>query len=259
METISNYIQDPTFQSYITVVSLIITIISILLAVYFYKKQTQSSVLLHKGSDPIDIGKGLQQTFEGFQLYFKGKPLNGNIKYIRGTFVNDSKKDIKNFGSDKWVKLIIPESCEFLDVQPPKHPSLDITSKIDDDKKNIIIFNLPEVLKPQEYFKYEALYKDPTDSKLIFEFDTRIPDLKVDKDNKIEAPKNGILAHFRYSFLVVGIFSICFGFMKNDKSYFVIGIAFLISSIALFIYDLFVHFLYYLYNYISKKVQNFDK
>ncbi len=134
-------------------------IATIVVTWYFTKNQTKNKEITHFSISSYDIGKGLSDMFPEFQLQYNGNNIEGDVRVLKGGFINTGNKDISEL-DEKPLQLILPDGCRIKagkvsDVSE----GFEVKPTIGDSK---IDFKISEgVLKTKEFFEYTAIIESP--------------------------------------------------------------------------------------------------
>ena len=176
----------------------------------------------------IFLVDNLLSEYDDIGILYKEKPVDKNISFIKGTFINSGKDDIDLKNAEKNLKIIFPKGTNIIKVE--------ITSKSDDlevdvinSSENKIEFNA-KLFKRKEFFTIESIISFPINMNLgkidsnnintLVDFDLRIDKFdKVklfdfNKDNRIN--RDRIYEGFSYIFLILYIFINYFFFNPKD-------------------------------------------
>lgn len=169
-----------------TLLTIILGAIGILATVvvtwYFTKKQTRNKEITHFSKSSYDIGKGLSDVFPEFQLQYNGNKIVGDVKVLKGGFLNTGNKGIDGL-DEKPIQLILPEGCE---VKASKASSVsddfEVISIIRDSR--IVDFIISDgVLKKYDFFEYTAIVETSRQIKSLRD-ELKIGPRKADLDYK---------------------------------------------------------------------------
>ena len=149
------------------IISIIATaIISILIARWQMKKNK----IIHFSINSYDIGKGLSDEFPEFKLHYGGEDLTGNVKVLKGGFMNIGKKDINGLKGENDIKLILPEECNIKAYTISSSvEELKVTAKKDEDKENILNIGIANYIKTDEFFKYTAIVETSGEIRSLYD------------------------------------------------------------------------------------------
>ena len=160
------------------IVPFTIGVITSLIGAFIYSAfQPERIIISYELSQPLDIGKGLSTIFPSFELRHNGNTINnGVVQYIHGLFMNTSKKDVETTNTNNQIELILPDSCQVMEVYVPKAKNYEVEAIKSNNK---IIFLLPEILKPNEKFDFYAIFNNHDEKELKFDTNTRIQDVSL--------------------------------------------------------------------------------
>ena len=198
METITKFIQDPTVLAIISIASVVLSIVSIGLAIYFYKQQSKEKrkTIFYDVTFPLNIGKGLKNIFPNFHIFINDEELNDNLKYIEGRFTNINDFDIETKEGYQKLQLILPESCLFKAVKITEATDENFNKAINEinnfdylitNPNNFISFTLPTVFHSTNDFKFSALFSDPNNKSKEIKFVTDIPNVSLKNFTEVES------------------------------------------------------------------------
>ncbi len=165
--------------------TIILSVIPSIAITYFFTIwQMERTIISYEISQPLDIGKGLSSIFPSFELQHNGEIINdGVVQYIHGRFKNESKyKDVKTTTSNCQLELILPDSCQIMEVYVPQEYEFKVDATKDSNK---IIFLFPETLKPKEEFEFSAIFNNHNEIEPKFELSTRIQDTSLHKKKEV--------------------------------------------------------------------------
>jgi hypothetical protein len=198
METITKYIQDPMVLAIATIASFVFALVSIGLAIYFYRQQNKEKrkAIFYDVTYPLNIGKGLKNIFPNFHILINDEELNDNLMYIEGRFTNINDIDIVTNEGYQKLQLILPESCLFKAVKITDATDGNFNRTINEinnfeylitNPNNIISFTLPTVFHSTNDFKFSALYSDPNNKSKEIKFETDIPNVSLKNISEVES------------------------------------------------------------------------
>lgn len=145
-----------------TIISVVLGIAGIIATYFFTKLQMKKNRIDHYYINSFDIGKGLTDMFPEFQLHFGDEVLSNNVKVLQGGFMNTGRNDIGENGKQTLFSLILPEGCCVKAIkQSPLVNGLVVSSGIDENEKNKIVFSIDGLFKPDECFDYSAIIETP--------------------------------------------------------------------------------------------------
>lgn len=152
-------------------------LITYLIALWQMRKKQIRHFLINS----YDIGEELKKEFPQFNIQYNNKNIEKHVNVLKGGFINISRNDITSVKGDNSIKLILPSDCNILAINISTEDNLLINGVILDDNKNIVSFNIGDLFKSDEYFKYTAIIEsseiiDNFSDKLKFKH--RIPDTK---------------------------------------------------------------------------------
>ncbi len=140
-----------------------------LIASYFIARwQMKKNKIVHFTINSYEIGKGLSDEFPEFKLHYDGEDLAGDVKVLKGGFMNIGRNDIDGLKGENDIKLIFPEGCKVRAVNIlTSVEELSVSSKMDEERNNVLNFGISDVLKSDEFFKYTAIFEASKDIKEI--------------------------------------------------------------------------------------------
>lgn len=152
-------------------------LITYLIALWQMRKKQIRHFLINS----YDIGEELKKEFPQFNIQYNNKNIEKHLNVLKGGFINISRNDITSVKEDNSIKLILPSDCNILAINISTEDNLLINGEILEDNKNIVSFNIGDLFKSDEYFKYTAIIEsseiiDNFSDKLKFKH--RIPDTK---------------------------------------------------------------------------------
>ena len=160
----------------------IFPIITLFIGWLWHRKQTKNREITHFSINSYDIGKGLSDVFPEFQLQFNGENLVGDVKVLKGGFINTGNKGIDGL-DEKPIQLILPEGCE---VKASKASSVsndfEVNFNIHDSR--LVDFTISDgVLKKNDFFEYTAIVETPKQIKSLRD-EIKIGPRRADLDYK---------------------------------------------------------------------------
>lgn len=231
-----------------TIISVVLGIAGIIATYFFTKLQMKKNRIDHYYINSFDIGKGLTDMFPEFQLHFGDEVLSNNVKVLQGGFMNTGRNDIGENGKQTLFSLILPEGCCVKAIkQSPLVNGLVVSSGIDENEKNKIVFSIDGLFKTDECFDYSAIIEVPDnmgDMGNGLSFDHRI--LNTEKISNVfigqTQRKDRRLANRISIFLLfVAVIAITCFYCRIKKEFsvadYVLGSLYLISTVACIIWQ----------------------
>lgn len=157
-------------------------IITLLIGWLWNRKQTKNKEITHFSKSSYDIGKGLSDDFPEFQLQFDGNIITGDMKVLKGGFLNTGNKDIAEL-DQKPIQLLLPDGCI---VKACKVSSLSKDFGVDFSISNskTVDFKISDgVLKKNDFFEYTAIVETPRQIKSLRD-EIKVGPRKADLDYK---------------------------------------------------------------------------
>lgn len=171
-----------------TIISIIISVLATFLVTwYFTKKQMKKNEISHFSINSYNVGKGLHDEFEKFQISYDKEIIENEVQVIKGGFVNIGN-DITNLTGDSDIRMTLPKECTIkeINVKPVSTDNeLLVNARIDKEHPNLIHFGINKDFMTDEAFKYTAIIESKSEIKELdkkISFNHRIPNTSNIKD-----------------------------------------------------------------------------
>lgn len=156
-------------------------IITLLIGWLWNRKQTKNKEITHFSKSSYDIGKGLSDDFPEFQLQFDGNIITGDMKVLKGGFLNTGNKDIAEL-DQKPIQLLLPDGCIVKACKVFLSKDFGVDFSISDSKT--VDFKISDgVLKKNDFFEYTAIVETPRQIKSLRD-EIKVGPRKADLDYK---------------------------------------------------------------------------
>lgn len=113
----------------------------------------------HFSINSYNVGKGLHDEFEKFQISYDKEIIENEVQVIKGGFVNIGN-DITNLTGDSDIRMTLPKECTIkeINVKPVSTDNeLLVNARIDKEHPNLIHFGINKDFMTDEAFKYTAI------------------------------------------------------------------------------------------------------
>ena len=162
----------------LTIIGLILTLVFGFLSIDLFKRKKYPGRITFVKRTNISLFNSIVKNFNEIKVQYDNNPVDENLIYVKGCFINDGDIDIEGNKIEKPISLSLPEglswiNCKITDKTKDFNPGFNITSK------NNIDFTFG-LFRRNEYFQIEAIVEanhDKTNHENIFEeikFDHRI-------------------------------------------------------------------------------------
>ena len=200
------------------IIGTIATIVFGFLSIDLFKRKRYPGKITYVKHSLIDLLNNVANNFNEIELLHKNQPINKNLIYIKGVFLNSGDIDLNGKSIEKDLSIELPVGCKWLDVKSTaasKGLTASVVVNSDDDKVASVKFDL---FRKNEFVQFEGLIESESkdiSSDIIdsdMQFSHRIENTShVDKKNfltekEIKRKKKSAILYFSGAFLFLFLF-----------------------------------------------------
>jgi hypothetical protein len=143
------------FSMILTIIGLLATFGFGILSIDLFKRKRYPGKVTFVKQSSIGLFDSFVKNFNEISILFENKPINDNLIYIKGCFINDGDIDIEGERVEKPIDLTLPDKYSWVNFKiTDTTQNLQSNYEITNDKKVELTFGL---FRKGEFIQVEAL------------------------------------------------------------------------------------------------------